>query len=316
MKPIYGSVMVVGDVMLDSYITGNAVRLSPEAPVPVVTVTDRFDMLGGAGNVALNLSGLACGVILVGVVGDDLAGRSVKHVLDNDGIIHNLFTSGACPTTVKTRVMAHQHQLVRFDDERCDVGDDGRVEFIIDAVHRNISKVGAIILSDYSKGVLSLKVTEDIIGFGKQLGVPVLVDPKRGDWKRYQGADIITPNTSELEESANVKIGDVTTRALSCAKDALLDYGFKAIVVTRGAEGVLLVTPTEYSVIPAQARSVFDVSGAGDTVIATLAACMCSGHTLQEAVRVANCAAGVVVEKPRTYPIKIEDLVDAEANCG
>jgi D-beta-D-heptose 7-phosphate kinase/D-beta-D-heptose 1-phosphate adenosyltransferase len=304
------AVVVIGDVMLDVYISGEAWRISPEAPVPVVAVNSRSHTLGGAGNVALNLVGLGCKTWLFGALGSDVSGDKVMSILNDNGIEFEFEFDEMLPTTTKTRVMANNQQLLRFDEEGMFNGDGGRYDKLIEKVLATFSKswIGAVVLSDYNKGVLSVKLSRKVIDFCRGLELPVLVDPKRGDWKIYRRANIVKPNLFELKEATGFKNLDDHNAVSVAARMMLRDYELDAVLVTMGSRGMMLVTAERNEFIPTMAKEVFDVSGAGDTVVATLAACICSGHTLSDAARIANEAAGIVVGKLGTCPIASNEL--------
>jgi D-beta-D-heptose 7-phosphate kinase/D-beta-D-heptose 1-phosphate adenosyltransferase len=302
-----GNIIVIGDVMLDVYISGQAHRLSPEAPVPVVAVDSKTATLGGAGNVALNLAHLGCKVWLFGVKGDDAAGRKIVSILAGNGIENRLVTDYNVPTITKTRVMANSQQLLRFDEEKKASGSGMLTE--INGVLEGDSE--AVILSDYAKGILSPDLIDSVIKRSRAIGIPVFIDPKRGDWHRYKGANVIKPNLAELEEATGETINtdqDVIRMALRMIRG----FEFEAMLVTMGPKGMMWVTDEgQFEHIPTQAKEVFDVSGAGDTVIATMAACMVSGYSLSEAAKIANAAAGIVVGKLGTRPITIKELEES-----
>lgn len=301
-------VAVIGDVMLDAYIFGEVSRISPEAPVPVMEVRQRKVTLGGAGNVALNLAGLGARVLLFGVVGDDRDGRLVSGMLRDHGIEDRLHRDERVPTIVKTRLVANNQQLMRFDEE---VSFNGHgpgcplngIAGIIE------SGVSAVVLSDYDKGVIYGPLTAKVMEICKRMGVPVLADPKSGDWEAFRGADLVKPNLSELSRAAgdNPRTYDEVAAA---ARRMALKYELKAVLVTMGSRGMMLVNEHRRELIPTSAKEVFDVSGAGDTAIAVLAACLGSGQELSDAARLANIAAGIVVGKFGTQPISINELRD------
>jgi D-beta-D-heptose 7-phosphate kinase/D-beta-D-heptose 1-phosphate adenosyltransferase len=297
-----GNIVVIGDVMLDVYISGQAHRLSPEGPHPVVLVDSKTSTLGGAGNVALNLAELGCRTWLFGVRGADSAGVRVSEILAERDIEDRLLIDQVIPTTTKTRVLANSQQLLRFDEERLAAGST-----LLKDIDGVLEQADAVIMSDYAKGILSNELARSVISSCKALGIPVLIDPKQRDWRRYQGATVIKPNVFELEKAAGEKVaGDDSLAQL--ASGMLHGYGFEAVLVTLGPRGMLLVDRYRKEYIPSLAKEVFDVSGAGDTVVAVMAACMCSGYTVSQAARVANVAAGIVVGKLGTKPITLREL--------
>lgn len=302
-------VMVIGDLMLDRYLWGDARRVSPEAPVPVVKIEKKTWFLGGAGNVATNLSGLGCEAVLIGIVGRDSAGDRLRGLLAEANIINETVTDTLRPTTTKTRVMARRQQVVRLDEEKIHPLSTDMEEKILNVASEALSRCGAVILSDYGKGMFSSpEFTRRLIDMGRTANVPVFVDPKETGWERYSGATCVTPNTEELEGVVGKKLDD---KALLEAEAAALreKLSLEWLLVTRGPEGMgLFGRERAPSFLSANAREVFDVSGAGDTVISTLAACVASGMPFIDAVGISNLAAGIVVGKLGTQPVLWEEL--------
>ena len=284
-------VVVAGDVMLDRYLFGSTGRISPEAPVPVVHVQDTDDRPGGAANVAVNLAALGSSTSLVGVVGRDAAAKSLAGILEASGIECAFAEADDRPTITKTRVQSRGQQLIRLDEERA-LAMPG--DAVASALARTLEGAGAVVLSDYGKGALS--DVQTMIATCRGAGVPVLVDPKGTDFSRYRGATLITPNQGEFEAVAGraESDDDLVARARAMMEDLELD----ALLVTRSEKGMLLVeSGSEPLFLSTQAREVYDVTGAGDTVIATLAAAVASGQGLGSAAALANLAAGLVVRK-------------------
>ncbi|MCK8603497.1 bifunctional D-glycero-beta-D-manno-heptose-7-phosphate kinase/D-glycero-beta-D-manno-heptose 1-phosphate adenylyltransferase HldE [Desulfoferrobacter suflitae] len=302
------NILVVGDVMLDYYQWCEVTRISPEAPVPVVRVRDKTSVLGGAANVAANLAGLGCKTVLLGARGDDEAGRVLAHHLRSAGIEDKLLIEPHRPTTTKTRVLAQGQQLIRLDEEEIGILSAAAAEELFSRYRALLPGKRAVILSDYGKGVLSGALCRDMIGHAGARNVAVLVDPKGKDWDRYRHATCITPNESELEAvlgGPGKSEQDLLTGAIKVQKELCLDH----LLVTRGAKGMILVRRDgEPAVIAAKPREVFDVSGAGDTVIAVLAAGVAAGLSWSNAARVANAAAGAVVGKVGTHAISMDEL--------
>lgn len=305
-------VLIVGDVMLDEYIWGDADRVSPEAPVPVINVSRRVAVPGGAANAAVNVAGLGAGCVLIGLVGGDDAAASLRSALVERGVGHfHLVTDTQRPTTTKTRVLAHQQQVARFDSEVRTPTSGPIEQAVLDAVAEELPGADACILSDYGKGVLTAKVVRQVIAQARSAKVPLVVDPKGRDFARYHGATVITPNVQE----ATLALGDDRDQ-LRSPKDLaqqLVDLTGAAILLTRGAAGMLLLDgsgPAELE-IPATARHVFDVTGAGDTVVATLSVALACGLGLREAAVLANAAAGIVVGKVGTTSVSREELAAA-----
>ncbi|MDB5902736.1 MAG: rfaE bifunctional protein [Betaproteobacteria bacterium] len=295
-------VLVVGDVMLDRYWFGDVGRISPEAPVPVVKVDRVEERPGGAANVARNAVALGAAVSLLSVVGRDEAGVTLRRLLKRDGVTALLQTDAGLPTTIKLRVIARQQQLVRVDFETPPSHE--ALASKLREFQRLLRGTDAVILSDYGKGGLTHIV--NMIRMAREAGKPVLVDPKGDDYSRYRGATLITPNRSEFREVAGSwkSEGDLTRRANALMRKLKA----RALLVTRSEEGMTLYQPGRRLHVAAQAREVFDVSGAGDTVIATLGVMLARGASLEEAVRVANRAAGIVVGKFGTAVVQPEEL--------
>ncbi|MBW1893173.1 MAG: bifunctional D-glycero-beta-D-manno-heptose-7-phosphate kinase/D-glycero-beta-D-manno-heptose 1-phosphate adenylyltransferase HldE [Deltaproteobacteria bacterium] len=304
------NVLVIGDVMLDRYQWGEVKRISPEAPVPVVKVLGKTEVPGGAGNVALNLSGLGCPVCLIALCGADEAGDRLKQILDAKGINTVFKVDASRLTTTKTRVMANNQQLFRLDEEKSEQTSPAISQEIIKHFKENLPSCRAVVMSDYGKGVLSSpEVCEQIISMCKNAKIQVVVDPKGRDWERYRGVTCVTPNTTELELASGSETEGNEQALLDCAKYVKDRFGLENLLVTRGPEGMCLVmNNNEIETISAESREVFDVSGAGDTVIATLAAGLAAGFSIFEAARIANTAAGIVVGKLGTQPVTFSEL--------
>ncbi|MBI5063888.1 MAG: bifunctional D-glycero-beta-D-manno-heptose-7-phosphate kinase/D-glycero-beta-D-manno-heptose 1-phosphate adenylyltransferase HldE [Desulfatitalea sp.] len=306
-------ILVVGDVMLDRYLWGRVGRISPEAPVPVVQLQRTTETLGGAGNVALNLVSLGCRVTVVSICGGDAAGQTLRALLSQKGIGEALVTDANRPTITKTRVMAQKQQMMRLDEEHTRAIGPDVAQKIREAVSQALPGCQAMVLSDYGKGILAhAAFVQELIQAGRKRGIPVLVDPKGTDWERYQGATGITPNTAELEAVAGGHLEEDEDKLIASAQKMRERFGVAWLLVTRGAQGMCLIDSQEPPVsIPARAREVFDVSGAGDTVIATVAAAVAVGMPVVEAARTANLAAGIVVGKLGTQPILASELSTA-----
>jgi D-beta-D-heptose 7-phosphate kinase/D-beta-D-heptose 1-phosphate adenosyltransferase len=296
--------------MLDVYLWGEVNRISPEAPVQVVRVMDRSEVLGGAGNVAANLAGLGCPAVLVGVRGSDPHGEKLTCLMRDSGIEAHLIAAEERPTITKTRVMAHGQQLLRIDDEKSGALSPEIENNILLLVEQMLPQCKAVILSDYGKGTLrSTHVVQSVIEMGRKCGVPTLVDPKERDWERYHGATCVTPNTAEFAEAAGLLGRDFEGEYIDAAQNVRKRYDLEWLLVTRGAKGMCLFGEARPPLlIPAKAKEVYDVSGAGDTVISTMAACVASGLPFQDSARLANLAAGIVVGKLGTQPVSIGEL--------
>jgi len=294
--------LVVGDVMLDRYWFGDTERISPEAPVPVVQVEKIDERLGGAANVARNASALGAQTTILGVVGEDEAGKRVEQLLLESGVQSQLQTDGNVPTTVKLRVIARQQQLIRLDFE------EAPSQISLDAKLKRfkslLPNIDIVILSDYGKGALEqVSAMIELANASKKL---VLVDPKGDAYDKYKGATVLTPNRSELRQVVGQwsSEDDLTLRAQSLRKN----LGLGALLLTRSEEGMTLFTDKGTEHVRAQAREVFDVSGAGDTVIAALAVAMGAGWSLERAMALANRAGGIVVGKLGTATVSAEEL--------
>ena len=305
-------VLVVGDLMLDEFIWGRVARISPEAPVPVVEVTGQSFHLGGAGNVAANLRSLGGEVVLAGVVGADAAGERVKKALRDLGIVPALAVSeGTRPTTVKTRIVANRQQVVRADREVTLDLTGPLEEALLSCLSEHLASCRAVLVSDYEKGVVTPRIMKLVLDSSRRRRIPVLVDPKVGHLKRYKGVTVVTPNQLEAEQATGLRIGD--DRALRAAGQRLLTLlGCAAALITRGEHGLSLFEKGRKAVhIATAAREVFDVTGAGDTVIASLALALCAGARLHEGAALANYAAGVVVGKVGTATTTADEVLRA-----
>lgn len=297
--------LVVGDVMLDRYWFGEVNRISPEAPVPVVRVERSEERLGGAANVARNASALGAKVSLLSVVGDDDAGRTLSRLLDESEIDANFQVDRSIDTTVKLRVIGRQQQLLRIDFETTPSNEVLQAKLI--EFERRLADADAVILSDYGKG--GLNHIAEMIRLARAAAKPVLVDPKGDDFTKYAGATVLTPNRSELREVVGRWSSEVDLVAKATALRA--ELALEALLVTRSEEGMTLFADGETHHQAAQAREVFDVSGAGDTVIATLAVMLAAGADWAESIRVANIAAGIVVGKLGTAVVNREEIAHA-----
>lgn len=295
-------ILVAGDCMLDQYWFGDAERISPEAPVPVVRVLRTDARLGGAANVALNIQTLGAQAALMSVASEDEAGHTLRTLLADRGIESLLQTDPTIKTTVKLRIIARQQQMLRADFENAPTSEV--LAAILGAYEREVTCADAVVLSDYGKG--GLNHIGEMIRQARAAGVPVLVDPKGNNYDRYKGATLITPNRAEL----SLVVGAWSSEAELRGKAQRLreELELKALLLTRSEEGMTLYTDAGELTVPAQAREVFDVSGAGDTVIAVTAAMLAAGADLNEAVRVANRAGGIVVGKLGTASVSYSEL--------
>lgn len=296
-------ILVIGDIMLDRYWFGEVERISPEAPVPVVRVAQREDRLGGAANVARNIAALGAGVGLLGIVGSDEAGTKIQNLVGQANIdSHLVQDSDGMDTTLKMRVLGRQQQLLRVDFEN----GPGAVALaqLQDQLQDLISAYDLVVLSDYAKGALSN--VKQIIKLARLHNKPVLVDPKGHDYSKYTGASLVTPNRSEMQEAVG-RWG--TEQDLGQRAQALrLQLQLEALLITRSEQGMTLYTEAGREHVDAYAQEVFDVSGAGDTVLATLAVCRAAGLSWYESMYWANRAGGLVVEKLGTSIVTAQEL--------
>ncbi len=306
-------VAVLGDVMLDEYLFGEVSRISPEAPVPIVRVSRERAVLGGAANVAANLKAVGADPVLVGTLQDDAAGRRLRGLLEGLGVAQDrLVVDPSRPTIIKTRVIGQQQQMLRIDREETDPFTPAAVEGLCRSLEAALVDVGALIISDYAKGAVNGPVMDRVRLLCAELSIPWIVDPKPAHAPLYRGATLMTPNTKELTELSHMAArtdADVASAGLAMVE--ALDL--KGLLVTRSEKGMALFTPEalhrEPWLIPTEAREVFDVSGAGDTVIAVFAASIASGADWKQAAMLANAAAGVVVGKMGTATATPEEIL-------
>ena len=303
-------ILVVGDVMLDKYYFGEVTRISPEAPVPITHVLKTKDQLGGAANVAHNLALLGADTSLIGFVGDDHHGENLIEKLLARGIDYFDLVHTAHPTTTKIRIIGGHQQMLRLDFEDASPVEPGDYEQLIANVKDKLDDVDAVIISDYGKSVCTEDVCRKLIKLCRKRDVFVLIDPKCNQWDRYGGADFITPNFKEFRAMLNRQIRNVGDEIESSARKVIADYKLDGLLVTRSEHGMSLITDKRAEHIQAKAQEVFDVSGAGDTVIAVFALGLAGKLDPFEAAYLANVAAGIVVAKVGTYAVSREELLD------
>ncbi|MDG6266997.1 bifunctional D-glycero-beta-D-manno-heptose-7-phosphate kinase/D-glycero-beta-D-manno-heptose 1-phosphate adenylyltransferase HldE [Glaesserella parasuis] len=307
-------VLVLGDVMLDRYWFGATNRISPEAPVPVVKVQEREDRAGGAANVAMNIASLNVPVTLHGLVGNDDAGRALDKLLSEHSIQNQCVAVDSHPTITKLRILSRHQQLLRLDFEEGFHNLD--CQALLAKLAAEITAYGALILSDYGKGTLD--AVQQMIQIARQANVPVLIDPKGTDFERYRGATLLTPNMSEFEAVAGHcnDEGEIVAKGLKM----IADFDLSALLITRSEKGMTLLRPNQDPFhLPTQAKEVYDVTGAGDTVISVLATAIADGRPLEEACYLANAAAGIVVGKLGTStvsPSELEQAIHQRAETG
>ncbi|MCO7264005.1 bifunctional D-glycero-beta-D-manno-heptose-7-phosphate kinase/D-glycero-beta-D-manno-heptose 1-phosphate adenylyltransferase HldE [Dickeya zeae] len=310
----HAGVLVVGDVMLDRYWYGPTSRISPEAPVPVVKVDTIEERPGGAANVAMNIAALDAGARLVGLTGIDDAARALSAKLNEVNVKCDFVSIPTHPTITKLRVLSRNQQLIRLDFE--EGFDSVDPQPMIDRIQQALPKIGALVLSDYAKG--ALVHVQTMIQTARAVGVPVLIDPKGTDFNRYRGATLLTPNLSEFEAVVGrcKDEDELVERGIAL----LAELDLSALLVTRSEQGMTLLQPGKAPLhLPTQAQEVYDVTGAGDTVIGVLAAALAAGKPLEEACFLANAAAGVVVGKLGTStvtPIELENAIRGRADTG
>jgi len=303
------NIMVIGDVMLDEYLLGHVRGISPEAPVPVVEIREQTYAPGGAGNVAANLASLGCNVWLSGVVGmDGPAAKLYEIFATRPHISVHFYRCQDRPTTTKTRILAHSQQMLRADrEERHPISPAAEAD-LLQYVREHLKNLHACVLSDYAKGVLTDTLLHALVSLCQQANIPIIVDPKGHHYSRYRGATVVTPNTAEANVAAENEEEAMTLDQVAGRLQE--EIGAGALLITRGAQGMSLFTPgAPPAHIPAQARTIYDVTGAGDTVVAVLALLLASGMDLLAAAQLANYAAGIVVGKVGTACVTIDELL-------
>ena len=305
-------VLVVGDVMLDRFIYGTVERISPEAPIPVVRIRNEIAMLGGAGNVARNVAGLGATVHFVAAVGNDTAGNEIQRLVSELPRAESSIVADARrKTSIKTRYIAAGQQMLRADDETILALGAQQIGDVLDHARHALRSARVMILADYAKGVLGQGTALKLIELARAMEVPIIVDPQGTNYDVYRGATLVTPNRAELALATAMPVGsDAEIVAAACS---LIDrFGIAAVLATRSADGMTLISgPDDVQHFPAEAREVFDVSGAGDTVVAALGAALAAGLPMGQAVRLANVAAGIVVGKVGTAVAYADDIDDA-----
>ncbi len=309
-------ILVVGDLMLDCYLEGRSDRVSPEAPVVVVDVQHERSVLGGAGNVAANLRALEAEVSLVTVVGDDEGAQALAAQLDQLGVQATLLPEAGRKSTVKTRIIAMHKQVLRFDHESRQPVHASTEAAVVAAVRALVAGHDVVVLSDYAKGLLTPAVCQQVIGLACAAGKPVLVDPKGRDFSRYRGATLVKPNRKELETVTGQPMADLAALE-QAGRQLMQDLHLDGLLVTLSEDGlVILERDRPLQQIQTQAREVFDVTGAGDTVLAALAYRLAHGHSLGEAARFANTAAAVVVSKMGSATATHREILEFQTRHG
>lgn len=306
------NVLVIGDIMVDEYIWGKVSRISPEAPVPVVNVTKETLLLGGAANVVNNIRSLGGKVCLAGVIGPDDMGRRVIHDLRRIGVdTEGVIVEHERPTTVKTRIVAHSQQMVRYDRESKGLITSDSIEKIVSYIKSSLDTIDAVVISDYSKGVVSERLIKDVLNIAN--GKTIVVDPKMSNFPFYAGVTAITPNHHEAAEGAGIKINDEND-VLTAGRIILEKLKCKSVLITMGEEGMSLFEENgDITHIPTVAKEVYDVTGAGDTVISAFTLALAAGADFKEAAYLSNYAAGIVVGKVGTATVAADELKDVMA---
>lgn len=305
-------ILVIGDVMLDKYINGDATRISPEAPVPVLLVRHEKVFLGGAANVANNITAMKGKAILIGAIGSDDAGKILESEIRNAGIEPCVVVDESRQTTQKIRVVSEHHHVVRLDHETKEKITAETEQKIIELIKQKISEVDAVVFSDYAKGVITKNVIDETKKCaGKK---PVIVDPKPENKEMYNGVTLVTPNAKEAFEMADIhaEANRADSKQIEDAGRRLVNYFLSAVLITRGAKGVSLITQTQAPKhFSAQVREIYDVSGAGDAVVGAIALSLSAGARLEQAAVIANLAGGIKVGKKGTVPVTQMELLSA-----
>jgi len=303
-------VLVIGDVMVDRYIWGEVERISPEAPVPVVRAVHNSEQPGGAANVAMNITGLGARATALGFCGNDPECDVIEGSLRSANVVCDLTVVPSHPTTTKLRILGGKQQMLRLDVERTDGYPRQAYDDLIEKMREHVHSASAVVLSDYGKGVLTEDVCQAAIQVARRHGIPLLVDPKQRSFTRYRGATTICPNVMELSIATGVPPGDLDL-LLAAGQKLSAELDLEYMTATLSEKGIALLRRESRYVAPAVARQVFDVSGAGDTVIATLALAIAGGLDPQTAIQLANVAAGIVVSKVGTVPINRDELLSS-----
>ena len=309
------AILVIGDLMIDHYIWGDATRLSPEAPVPIVNVKNESTTLGGAANVAQNLVAMGANVTLGGLIGNDTFGERLVEILESEGIATDAIIKDAQrPTTVKTRVVAGSHQLVRIDREVTDPVLSELEDELVNQLDHYINEADIVLFSDYGKGLFSEGLTQRLIKLANGKEKKVIIDPKGLNYEKYKGAFIIKPNRKELAEAAKTEriknIDDLQKASKVIFKQTGVDY----LIVTLSEEGMVILDELTYKLLPVKATAVFDVTGAGDTVLATIAYFIASGLSIEESCELANHAAAIVIRRVGSATTTIDEILEDITN--
>jgi rfaE bifunctional protein kinase chain/domain len=301
-------ILVLGDLMLDKYIIGKVSRISPEAPVPIVNVIEEKHTLGGAGNVINNLCGLGTQPTIIARIGKDSDGDIIKSYLSKNKVNHHLIESNL-PTITKTRVVSGTQQMLRIDYEKVINLTENEEIRVLNQIKDLISQFDIVVVSDYGKGFISDNLIKNIVLICNQNNIKTIIDPKDRDWSKYANCSMITPNLKEFYDVLDEEPRNEDKVLEKLGKQVREHFNIRNLLITRSEKGMTLISEDKCIHLPTVAREVFDVSGAGDTVVATLAATMATGHPIEEAIQIANRAAGIVIGKFGTAAIKWEELV-------
>lgn len=310
------NLLCIGDIMLDKFIYGSVDRISPEAPVPVFAYKNEKMMLGGAGNVALNLSSLNCNTTFLGVVGNDSNANLLSKLMQENDIKHYFVRVKSLPTIVKTRIIASNQHLLRIDNEKKFKIPSSVIPRISTILNKLISKQDIVLLSDYNKGIFSVESCQMIIDLCNKLGKKVIIDPKGNDYSKYSNAFLVKPNLKEFKEATGIFSIDPTSNTfiedLKLGADILYSrFNIKNLIVTLSEYGMVYISKENGQIlhVPTIAKEVFDVSGAGDTSLATIGVCLAKGLSVEQAMMTANIASGIVVGKMGTATVTIEEIL-------
>ncbi len=304
------NILIVGDVMIDAYFFGSVERISPEAPVSIISVSSKDQRPGGAANVALNIKSLGAKPILCSIIGNDSEGKDLKNLLTNEGLLTDgLFEDASRPTTLKTRVISDDTHLLRIDHESTKPISKQLEDAIMDFIRHSLSSIHAIILEDYNKGVLTENLITSIIALANKHNIPSIVDPKSDNFLAYKNCTLFKPNRKEIKEGLKTELDLSHAENVDLAATSLMNLlGCKNIMVTLSEDGVISKSQTETFLIKAHQRNIIDVSGAGDTMVSLAALCMASGMDIEKTTEIANIAGGLVCQKVGVVPIAYSEL--------
>lgn len=304
-------ILIVGDVMLDKYYFGCVERISPEAPVPIVNILKEESRLGGAANVANNIASLGGHTLLCGTIGHDFFGKEIERISRQKNI-RTVLLKTLCPTITKARIIGGKQQIVRVDYEDKAAISSTNKRLLKETIHASLPEYDILVISDYGKGLISEEVCHFLIRQARKADKKVIIDPKGKNWKKYSGANLVTPNVKELSDIVGYTVPNTDRAIEKAAREAIEANDLASLLVTRSEKGMSLISNMPPIHIPTHSEEVFDVSGAGDTVVATLSICLAKGMDIAEAMKTANIAAGVVVKKIGTATLTIDELIQ---NC-